>query len=98
VDLITVEVMLKPYRDKRPSMEMFDLTEEIVGYRERTAQQVEWLTREMAQYEVEHGNKSPWPMSESACFTKYGTCEYLPLCNTGLNDKTAKLYRIKVKQ
>jgi hypothetical protein len=95
---IEVEVLVKPYRDKRPRMEIFDLTKEIVSYRERTAQQIEWICREMAEYRLKHTGVQPWPMSASACNNKFGVCDYLYGCNYG-HEKAAEkgLYKIREK-
>jgi hypothetical protein len=95
---IEVEVLVKPYRDKRPRMELFDITKEMVSYRERTVQQVEWICREMAEYHLRNSMVSPWPMSSSACTTKFGPCDYLVGCNQG-HEKAAEkgLYKIRVK-
>jgi hypothetical protein len=95
---IEVEVLVKPYRDKRPRMEIFDLTKEIISYRERTAQQIEWVCREMAEYHLRYSVASPWPMSSSSCLNKYGSCEYLYGCNQG-HEKAAEkgLYKIREK-
>jgi PD-(D/E)XK nuclease superfamily len=95
---IEVEVLVKPYRDKRPRMELFDITKEVVSYRERTAQQIEWICREMAEYHLKYASSSPWPMSNTACLNKYGPCPFLVGCNQG-HEKAAEkgLYKIRVK-
>lgn len=95
---IEVEVLVKPYRDKRPRMELFDITKEVVAYRERTAQQLEWICREMAEYHLRYAAVNPWPMSSSACTTKFGPCDYLLGCNQG-HEKAAEkgLYKIREK-
>jgi PD-(D/E)XK nuclease superfamily len=93
---IEVEVLVKPYRDKRPKMELFDLTKEIVSYRERTAQQVEWICREMSSYHLQYAQVQPWPMSSTACTNKFGVCDYLVGCCQG-HEKAAEkgLYKIR---
>lgn len=87
---VQLEVLLKPSEryGRKTRLEVIDMPE-IIAYRERTKQQLEWLFRNIKQMIELHRNKYPWPMSTSACTNKFGKCPYLKdPCITGINDKS----------
>lgn len=88
---VKVECLVKPYRDKEPRLEIFDLPE-ITAYRKRFEQQLLWICSEISHYHNVYRYQQPWPMAQQNCLTKYGACEYLPLCNQGETAKTLANY------
>src|SRR5580765_2314374 len=88
---IKVECLVKPYKGKEPRLEIFDLPE-ITAYRNRFEQQLIWVVNEIDHYHRNYMAQRPWPMAQGQCLTKYGACEYLPLCNQGMTAKTLANY------
>jgi hypothetical protein len=95
--IVELEVLLKPYRDKRSRLEVIQFPEIVTpAYRKRFESQLKWVLRELAHYHENYLDAKPWPMStNAACSTKFGTCQYLPRCLYGSNTKTDKLYTIR---
>ncbi len=91
---VKVECLVKPYRDKEPRLEIFDLPE-ITAYRKRFEQQLLWIVSEISHYHNVYRYQHPWPMAQGQCITKYGACEYLPLCNQGETAKTLANYKTR---
>jgi len=83
VQQILVEVLIKPYRKAEPRWEVLDLTAPIVAGRERFKQQLDFQLREMVHYHQNYMGMKPWPMSSTACVTKYGVCDYASACIYG---------------
>lgn len=84
---IIVELLIKPYKSNGPSYDSLDLTAEIVGNRAVFEQQLQWKVSELRHYLMNYSSAKPWPMSESACVTKYGQCEFVNLCLYGDSKK-----------
>jgi hypothetical protein len=89
--MVTLEVLVKPYRDKPPRFTTIDMPE-IIAYRKRFEAQLKWIVREIAHYHEHYLQANPWPMSQGACNGKFGACQFLGLCNGGENEKTLKGY------
>jgi len=90
---IAIEVLIKPYKDKKARYEVIDLNE-IIAYRERFKQQLSWVVPEMVHYIEKYGKIKPWPMNAGGqCLTKYGPCPYLLLCNHGVSTKNMSQYK-----
>ena len=90
---IQLEVLIKPYKSKPTRLEVVPLNE-IIAYRERFKRQLDWRVRELVHYIRTYGQVQPWPMNDgSQCVSKFGPCEYLPLCNWVSTPKNLKLYK-----
>jgi hypothetical protein len=90
---IAMEVLIKPYKDKPPRLELIELNE-IIQYRDRFKQQLNWVVKEMVHYMRTYPKVKPWPMNYGPmCMTKYGECDYLPLCNYGTIPKIMNKYK-----
>jgi hypothetical protein len=68
---------------------------EITAYRKRFEQQLTWICNEIQHYHQSYRTMHPWPMAQGQCLTKYGACEYLPLCNQGETSKTLANYKTR---
>ena len=81
---VIIEVCVKPYRGSKPQVVEIELPE-IIAYRQRFQQQLEWRVAELKHYIENYAGTKPWPMNDGAvCVTKYGQCDYLKrLCNVG---------------
>ena len=119
---IGMEVLVKPYKDKPSRLEPIPLNE-IIQYRDRFKQQLNWVVKEMVHYIKSYSSKrcvcydtaspypdkdcqsckgtgevlfKPWPMNYGPmCMTKYGPCDYLPLCNLGDTPKNLAKYKTR---
>ena len=90
---IAMEVLIKPYKDKPPRLELIELNE-IIQYRDRFKQQLNWVVKEMVHYIRSYSKVKPWPMNYGPmCMTKYGPCDYLRLCNYGDTSKNLDKYK-----
>ena len=90
---IEMEVLVKPYKDKPSRLEPIPLNE-IIQYRDRFKQQLNWVVREMVHYIRSYSGVKPWPMNYGPmCMTKYGECDYLRLCNYGDTQKNLAKYK-----
>ena len=94
---IAMEVLIKPYKDKPPRLELIELNE-IIQYRDRFKQQLNWVVKEMVHYIRSYSKVKPWPMNYGPmCITKYGPCDYLHLCNYGDTPKNLSKYKTRVE-
>jgi hypothetical protein len=93
---VKVECIVKPYRDKEPRLEIFDLPE-ITVYRKRFQQQLAFIVNEIRNYHKNYLNTKPWPMAQQQCLTKYGPCEYLKICCLGETPKVLSEYGKRVE-
>jgi hypothetical protein len=94
---IAMEVLIKPYKDKPPRLEIIELNE-IIQYRDRFKQQLNWAVKEMVHYMRTYPKAKPWPMNYGPmCMTKYGPCDYLRLCNYGDTQKNLAKYKPRVE-
>ncbi len=92
---VAMEVLIKPYKDKPPRLELIELNE-IIQYRDRFKQQLNWVVKEMVHYIRNYAQVKPWPMNYGPmCMTKYGPCDYLPLCNLGDTPKNVAKYKTR---
>lgn len=89
--LSVAEVVTKPYRSKPARFHRIELPE-IAAYRLRTQQQLYWVLKEMLHYVTTYPNAQPWPMSPTACVSKYGPCEMIDGCLHGWSQKTLERY------
>ncbi len=90
---IAMEVLIKPYKDKPPRIEIIELSE-IMGQRERFKKQLKAYVTDIVHYMRKNSKVAPWEMNfGSMCMTKYGECDYLPLCNLGDTPKNIARYK-----
>jgi hypothetical protein len=92
---IEYEIIVKPYRGSDPRIETIDVTDEVMAFQPVFIQQMDWAIREMVEFYTRCTDAEPWPMSNTACVSMWGECDYLPVCSgkTGLDNE--KLYKIK---
>ena len=102
---VVLEVIVKPYRDKRARYEAVELPEIVTGaYRRRFDQLLDFRVRELAHWWRSYQAMKPWPMNDgSQCVSKYGQCPYLLLCNHGesvrnLDKYTARMEHLDVRR
>jgi hypothetical protein len=96
---IEYEIIVKPYRGSDPRIETIDVTNEVLDFQPVFLQQMDWAIREICEFYAKCRDASPWPMnSGTGCVTKFGECDYLPVClgKASLDDE--RLYRIKEKR
>jgi hypothetical protein len=95
VEKIEYEIIVKPYRGSDPRIETIDVTDEVMAFQPVFIQQMDWAIREMVEFYTKCADAEPWPMSNTACVSMWGECDYLPVCSgkTGLDNE--KLYKIK---
>lgn len=90
---IKVECIVKPYRDKKARVEIFNLPE-ILVYRQRFDQQLAEAIDNIWWLHRNSWDQKPWLMtSEDVCVGKFSACDYLPLCNQGEGPKILPLYK-----
>ena len=91
---VVLEVLVKPYRDKRARYEAVELPELVTdAYRNRFKQQLDFRVRELSHWWRSYQAMKPWVMSDTACVTRYGLCDYITLCNRGDSERNLKLYK-----
>ena len=92
---IEYEIIVKPYRGSDPRIETIDVTDEVMSFQPVFIQQMDWAIREICEFYSKCADAEPWPMSNTACVSMWGECDFLPVCSgkTTLND--SKLYKIK---
>jgi len=93
---VYLEVLLKGFKSKPCRYEVIELpyvTTE--AYRERFRQQLKWKVSEIVDYFRNRTQEKPWPMTQSMCQTKYGSCPYLDVCLHGEQPKVMELYSIR---
>ena len=92
---IEYEIIVKPYRGSDPRIETIDVTDEVMAFQPVFIQQMDWAIREICEFYSKCADAEPWPMSNTACVSMWGECDYLPVCSgkTGLDNE--KLYKIK---
>lgn len=89
-----LEVIIKPYKGKPARLEIVRLDEVVSeAYRTRFRQQLAWTVAEMVEYYRNYKGQQPWPMDSGHCTTKYGVCQFQPLCLWGKIPATEKLYQ-----
>jgi len=95
VDGIEYEIIVKPYRGSDPRIETIDVTDEVMSFQPVFIQQMDWAIREICEFYSKCADAEPWPMSNTACVSMWGECDFLPVCSgkTGLDNE--KLYKIK---
>jgi len=95
VAAIQYEIIVKPYRGSDPRIETIDVTDEVMSFQPVFIQQMDWAIREICEFYSKCTDASPWPMSNTACVSMWGECDFLPVCSgkTGLDNP--KLYKIK---
>ena len=91
---VVLEVLVKPYRDKRARYEAVELPELVTdAYRNRFKQQLDFRVRELSHWWRSYQAMRPWPMNDgSQCVSKYGQCPYLLLCNHGQSERNLEKY------
>ena len=90
---IAMEVLIKPYKDKPPRLELIELNE-IIGQRDRFKKQLKAYVTDIVHYMRKNSEVEPWEMNfGSICMTKYGECDYLKLCNYGNIPKYLSTYK-----
>lgn len=93
---VYLEVLIKGYKGKKCRYEVIELPYVVTdAYRERFKQQLAWKVRDIIYAFQYQYDKSPWPMSQQLCQTKYSECPYLNLCLNGETPKTLELYQIR---
>ena len=92
---IEYEIIVKPYRGSDPRIETIDVTDEVMSFQPVFVQQMDWAIREICEFYSKCADAEPWPMSNTACVSMWGECDFLPVCSgkTGLDNE--KLYKIK---
>jgi len=92
---IEYEIIVKPYRGSDPRIETIDVTDEVLAFQPVFIQQMDWAIREICEFYSKCADAEPWPMSNTACVSMWGECDFLPVCSgkTGLDNE--KLYKIK---
>jgi len=92
---IEYEIIVKPYRGSDPRIETIDVTDEVMSFQPVFIQQMDWAIREICEFYSKCADAEPWPMSNTACVSMWGECNFLPVCSgkTGLDNP--KLYKIK---
>jgi len=92
---IEYEIIVKPYRGSDPRIETIDVTDEVMSFQPVFIQQMDWAIREICEFYSKCTDAEPWPMSNTACVSMWGECDFLPVCSgkTGLDNP--KLYKIK---
>ena len=93
---VVVECIVKGYRGSMPRLEFFELTE-LPLYRKRFEQQLAWIVAEIYHYHQNYLEQKPWPMAQGECHTKYGQCEFLPICLHGEIPKVMENYGPRVE-
>jgi len=95
VQSIEYEIIVKPYRGSDPRIETIDVTDEVMSFQPVFVQQMDWAIREICEFYSKCTDAEPWPMSNTACVSMWGECDFLPVCSgkTGLDNP--KLYKIK---
>jgi hypothetical protein len=95
---IEYEIIVKPYRGSEPRIETIDVDKEVVKFQPIFRQQLDWTIREMCQFYASCKDAAPWPMSNTACVSMWGECDFLSVCSgkADVNDRT--LYQIKEKR
>ena len=94
---IYLEVLLKPYKSKAARYERIDLNELITeSYRKRFRQQLKWKVSEIVHYVENYSQQKPWPLAGGlACSSRYGTCQFQPICSFGESPKLMAKYKTR---
>lgn len=92
---IQYEIIVKPYRGSDPRIETIDVTSEVMSFQPIFIQQMDWAIREICEFYSKCADASPWPMSNTACVSMWGECDFLPVCSGNKSLDDPKLYKIK---
>ena len=94
---IYLEVLLKPYKSKAARYEKIELNELITeSYRKRFRQQLKWKVSEIVHYMENYSAQKPWPLAGGlACSSRYGTCQFQPICSFGESPKLMAKYKTR---
>lgn len=96
IDRIEYEVVVKSYRGSDPDLEVIDVTDEVLAREVLMNQQIDWAIREIATFVNECADVAPWPMNSGVgCFTKYGACNFEPVCSGRVAMADGRLYKIR---
>lgn len=80
---VGVEVLIKPYKDKKARIEILNLPE-IMAARSRHDVELKFKVAEITHYMESYKQMNPWPMANGqACLGKYEPCPFLKVCNYG---------------
>src|SRR5882724_418978 len=92
---IEYEIIVKPYRGSDPRIETMDVSREVIGFQPVFIEQMDWAIREICEFYSKCRDAEPWPMSNTACVSMWGECDFLPVCSGKSSLDNPKLYKIK---
>jgi len=95
VNRIQYEIIVKPYRGSDPRIETIDVTDEVLAFQPVFIQQMDWAIREICEFYSKCADAEPWPMSNTACVSMWGECDFLPVCSGKKSLDDPQLYKIK---
>jgi hypothetical protein len=95
IDRVEYEIIVKSYQGSAPDIEFIDVTKEVFALKAKMDAQIDWAIREIYTFHTQCQDVAPWPMnSGTGCFTKYGACDFEPVCNNRVSVADATLYKI----
>jgi hypothetical protein len=92
---IEYEIIVKPYRGSDPRIETVDVSKEVIEFQPVFIQQMDWAIREICEFYSKCRDAEPWPMSNTACVSMWGECDFLPVCSGKSGLDNPKLYKVK---